>query len=99
MDPEISEMDSRVLPWSPKSDSLSPPIMSLTCGEGVAHLWVGTRCEERNPQLPASCLAAEATLPLVTVNVPTSKALDAAGTLALSQSVSWREVDLPLGNL
>lgn len=65
----------------------------------MVHLWVGTLCEERNPQLPASCLAAEATLPLVTVNLPVSKALDAAGTLSLSQSVSWRKVELSLGNL
>lgn len=50
----------------------------------MAHLWIGT-CKERNPQLPASSLTAVAILPLVTVSVPMSKALDAAGTLALSQ--------------
>lgn len=30
MAPKISEMDSKVLPWSPKSDSLSSPTVSLT---------------------------------------------------------------------
>lgn len=66
----------------------------------MAHLWMGTLCEERNRQLPtsASCLATVVTLSVVTVSIPMAKALDAAGRLALSQSVSWRQVELPLGN-
>lgn len=30
MAPKISEMDSKVLPWSPKSDSLSSPTVSYS---------------------------------------------------------------------